>query len=199
MTSGAIGEKSYITAGDIESAKKTMVDNLTKVSEGELAISVPENYKLLNEAKKITIADFSTSLAQDAIGDKFSALTKIKIEGIIFKAEDINSIIEQSLRERTSQEKNIEINWSKAVLNYKSVKPDFLKKSMELLVSGNIETVENIDIEGIKKEVSGKSIDDLKSILFKNNSIEESKIVLRPSWIRNVPTNPDKIEITIHE
>jgi hypothetical protein len=193
MAGGAIGERRVVTAEDIENAKKSAMDSLLKVAEGELAMSIPENYKLLDEAKSVTYSDFNPSLAVGAVGDKFSAVVKIKIEAIIFKSEDVNTIIEQSIQERATKD----INWSKAVLNYKIVKPNFSAKTINLLVSGNIETVEKVDIDGLKTSIAGKSVKDLSSMLLKDPAIAESKIVLRPSWLRTIPENADKIVITI--
>jgi len=197
MTGGARGEKKIVTKEDIEKARKTVVDNLTGAAEVDLAASVGENYKLLDEAKRATILNFSTSAIAGTVSDKFTASAEFKLEAILFKVEDTNKIIEYLLQKMGNKE--IEINWGNQVLEFNDVKPDFVSKSIQMVLVGNIETREKVDADLLKDEIAGKSIDELKSVLYKNPSIEESKIVLTPSWLRNVPSDKSRINITIEQ
>lgn len=195
MTGGARGEKKVVTKEDIEKAKKTIIDTLTGAAEIDLTASVGESYKLLDAAKRATVINFSTSAIAGTIADKFTASAEFKLEAVLFKVEDANKVIEYLLQKKTNKE--IDINWGNQVVDFNDVKPDFVSKSLQMVLVGNIETREKVNVDLIKDAIAGKSVDELKDVLYKNPSIEESKIVLTPSWLQSIPKDKARINITI--
>jgi len=64
-------------------------------------------------------------------------------------------------------------------------------------VRGNVRFVWQFDQAAVKKDLAGRSKDDTNSILRKYAAIQQAQVVVKPSWLRNYPSDQRKIDVQI--
>lgn len=82
-------------------------------------------------------------------------------------------------------------------LNIEYLNPsiDLAKGSATINLKARGNFVEDLNIENLKKEITGKSIQDVQNIIKNINDLESAKIVIKPFWVKTLPQNSNKIDI----
>ncbi|PIQ92415.1 MAG: hypothetical protein COV69_02680 [Parcubacteria group bacterium CG11_big_fil_rev_8_21_14_0_20_39_14] len=193
MSGGFRGEVKFATKDDVEEAKKSLEEQLS-VLDREISSKIPQNLKLVEGASELKFEELSSPKAGDE-NEKFEISIRGIISALVFNEGDVKKLIEEDIAnkivvDKKSLPKTQKISYSVKSINLKDGKADFSIKVDEGIVWA-------VDIESIRKNLISKNIPEVKEYLSSLVSIENAKVTLWPFWVKEFPSDSDKIEVEI--
>jgi hypothetical protein len=183
-----------VTQRDIDSAKQKTEAAMTDKLNQEIKDGLSDGEISLAEAEKITI---TKSTAGAKIGDMvstFNYTATASVHALVFSENDVRNIIEQSLLSANSSQ-NMKKSISK--VEYSTASADFDRNSIELKVHSEIISTPVIDGEQIKRELLGKTDDQLAVILRKYPAIKNVNVEFSPSFVSRIPQFANRVSVQI--
>ncbi len=195
ITGGFVGDEPAVASADLEAARAKLKTDLDQNTQRQLAASIPETSVAIPGTLSMTYGD----LVQSASEDKKTAT-------ISQSATAMGAIM--NIREFASALA------SKLVSDYKGEAVDFLDPGsltvasasisssavdqLTLQVSGNTTLVWQFDPNALKAAMLGKDKAQFQTIVESfAPAIKAATATVRPFWIKNFPTDPEKIEVKI--
>ena len=196
MTGGFKEKIEVITSEDIENAKKSLEETLLNEAQNSLAESLPENFVLLSSAVFSQEVESSCFEKAGAQASEFTCEGKIKIKCLVFDESLVKEISKEIIFSKMSEsDRAIEESLS---IEYMENRVDLDKEEMILNVKILLDIYKDIDEQTLKSQISGKTQEEIKNIVFINfPTIEKIKIKFWPFWARKASLNLDKIKIKI--
>jgi hypothetical protein len=194
MKGGMIKEISKITKEDIETAGKKLEERSIEEMKNILKNKAIPELEFLPELVKVEILDRKPLAKEGEEKEKFSFQIKAKGTILTFKKSEIKDLL---LNLATLQlKKDAEI--LKESLDYNLKVKDFdLEKGKAILsVECSVKFYDKIDLEKLKNSLSGRSLEEVKSFLEKEENIQKIKIKAFPFWVNKIPQNLKKLEIS---
>jgi len=197
MTGGFKEKVEVITSEDIENAQKSLEKTLLSEAQNSLIESLPENFVLLPSAIFSQEIETSCSEKAETQAFEFTCEGKIKIKYLAFNESSIREISKDIIFSKMSEsDRAIEESLS---IEYIGNKVDLDEEEMTLNVKILLDTYKNIDEQTLKSQISGRTQQEIKDIVFTNfPTVEKIKMKFWPFWIRKTSLNLDKIEININ-
>jgi hypothetical protein len=202
MTGGFIGEKPQITKDDLEKAKKSLTESITKEIDDSLKSKIPAGFILVEDAtqEKIMTPVFSAK-----IGDNlavFSGQVSAESKGIIFKVADLERFAHQYFSSQTQNnpsflKENKKIQTGSLKINYSADKLDLPKGKLFLNLTVKVKIFTDLDLDLLKKDLAGFSQKEISDFFEKQAQINKVEVKLWPFWVKNIPNNPEKIKIEL--
>jgi len=189
---GARGEVSYPTDADLKHAREEVTKKLEDVLRAALVISLPDGFKILDKAQSVEIQNITVRQETDEQGN-FSATASGKISLFGFKEKDIEDLM-TSLSKKTL---GFDPEHRSFVIQYTDVAPRFTKNTMSLKVKYEGSLVKALDVNQFVDAIKGKKEGDLRAFLLSFSGIDNASVSFTPFWIKKIPKNPQKINITI--
>lgn len=195
MTGGAIGKVRVVSADDIHGAKDILAVELKQKAEKELEKRIPVDLKILRDTTLVEVVESSSSVEADQAAEKFTVKVRVAAKILGFDENDAISLINDNLKGKISENKvivpdTIEIDYTITAIN--------LEKGIAKLVCGVKENIaRKIDIEEIKQALAGKKEIEVRQYLTSRSEIESAKVIFWPFWVKKIPSNENKIKITI--
>ena len=193
MVGGSIGKSKIVSAGDLENASKTLNDLLKTSQAQELKNQIPANMKLLDGALQEGKPEITFSASAGDAAENFTATIKVQIVALVFDPKYINDLAAKNNSALSSgkiDNRNIDyINWK---VNF-----DKGQISMDLKISQ--EGTGKIDIANLKKILAGKDEVEIRKSLSQISEVQSAKISFWPFWVKSMPVQPSKIEVTIEQ
>ena len=192
---GGFKEKvEVITSEDIENAQKSLEETLVSEAQNSLIESLPENFVLLPSAVFSQEVESSCSEKTGTQISEFTCEGRIKIKYLAFNESFIKEISRDIIFSKISEShRAIEESLN---IEYIENRIDLDKEEMVLNVKILLDTYKNIDEQTLKSEISGKTQEEIKDIVFTNfSTIEKVKIKFWPFWIRKTSLNLDRIKV----
>lgn len=190
---GFVGEKAVPSESDIASAKQKVSDLLEGSFDSLVFQGVPSEFKIIDGASDFEITKISVNSNTNAEG-KFSVIGEAKLVAIGFKEADLQNLANQiSSKEVGRDGTKIE----KPEILYSNVVADYVKGILKFTaeVSGN--SVQDFDGEKFKKEVAGKSANEVRAMFSNLRDLASAKLKITPFWNVKMPTEGDKIKVVI--
>jgi hypothetical protein len=184
-----------VTAEDFKNAENSILEVIgNKISE-DLKNKIPNNLKILDGAKSgIKIVKLSSDVSVGDFRQSFTVTATGEVRAIAFREQDLIEFI----RSRFDAQKPEKYDYcGNPTIEYKDIKPDFEKGTLKLTISVKQTICYHLEPDEIKKDIAGKKQKELGIILKSMDGIEEAKVNLFPFWIKKVPTNFNKIKISI--
>jgi hypothetical protein len=180
---------------DITNVKLKLEDSLKKAVASDLALRNPQSFYVYEPALvKIDILNISHKVGDRT--DKIFATGKAFYETMKTSQKDFNDFIKNLVnKEILAQEKKLiisQLNLDKVEL----LDFDSNKKIMSIGVKGQVILVPDTNPEKIKESLRGKTIDSAKEY-FKMPGIDKVTIKIFPQWKETLPSDPQRIKITI--
>ena len=205
MKGGFKGKVPQVTEDDIKKAQLSLFDKLKEENKNSLKKIVSKDYALLDNAIFQNIAEENNS---SKVGDKiksFSVSLKVKSFGIAFKKSDMDKFIRNFIalnipKNKKIKENSLKISYSLNTENLKTgndVANNLKNKDITVSVSIKAMVYQKIDLIGIKKAVSGKSIKEAKMLLKELPYIENVKIETKLPLKRKIPDDIKKINVKL--
>ena len=133
----------------------------------------------------------STAGIDDA-ADTFTMTVSGSMVTVGFKKDDMMSLLSQYI-DRTSGwmvvPEKLELTYKNAVLNS-------VNSALEVVVVIGGNAYAKIDEAEIMANLMGKSENQIKSYLGSIEDIDSARVILSPFWVKKIPKNKDKIDIS---
>ncbi len=187
---GFVGAKAVPTAADIASAK-TKVTSLLQAS---LANNPTTNYpsiKIPDGATNIIVTKLTANTSTDSNGN-FSVFGEASLQAVGFNESVLKAYL---LAQAQAQEASSTL--SSSTLEYSGVKADFTKGTVSFSVTGQGALEPTFDEDAFKASIAGKSINDARQAIAALPGLADGKISAWPMWLWNIPSDPNKIKLTV--
>jgi hypothetical protein len=188
------GEFPVVTKEDLEKAEKELLNLANQKVKEVLEKKVGGEFSFSPEAVEISILEKNSSEKEGDEKEKFDFQIKAKIKTIIFSKNDLSNFAKGYLASKIQPEKefyqpSLKIDLKGEVKNF-----ELGKASFQMRISGKV--YPKIDPLSIKKTIAGKSLEETKFFLLNQKEISKSKIEIYPFWIKKIPDDIKRIEIS---
>jgi hypothetical protein len=190
MTGGFVGQLAYPTPADITAATKKISDALQSDLKNSLYSQIYSDFKIIDGATNFSILDQKINTSVDKDGN-FSIFANSQMIIIAFKESDLLDVLKQK-----AESANNNYTVKSFDIQYGTARTDGLNR-MSFPVTFNAILSYKIDVDQFKKEVAGKPEIDLRTAIFSLQGVDTANISLWPFWVKNVPNNLTKINVTI--
>ena len=195
------GESFKVTAQDIENAQNSLIDKVKDKAIAALESKVTDEFIFLEDVLDTEIIEISSLAQEGDILEKFTSRATIKVTTIVFKKEQVRNFAKEFISseilsenaENTKKllyEESLNINYTPQVVNLESGK-------VIVVLNLSVTTYPDIDLQFLKKELSGKSLTEAESLLEQQPGFrgEVNPWPFWAFWVKSVPENLNKIEI----
>ena len=191
-TGGFVGQRATPTAADIANAKASTTAMLQAALQGGFSGSYPNNFKILDGATQVQVTTLTVNTSTDANGD-FTVFGTATLQAVGF---DETALKNDLLAQAQSVESNsvfADIN-----LNYSNVNADFVNGTVSFSVTVQADLEPQLSTATLQGSVLGKNITDARSAIGQLPQLDNAEISIWPSWLWTIPSDPDKVHITIN-
>ncbi len=194
MAGGFIGVSAYPTDADIIKAKETAAKTLENSIRTIVLAKLPSEFKLIDGASKfklgtVTVVPDVTSQGQ------FSVSAEGSLTLVVFRESDLRLMLLQKAKAEGAKNGRFEVKEEKEIIYEK---PEFHPNDvLAIPLKYEATLARTIDSTEVRRKVAGKSETDLHSSIFTLFPAVSAKISLWPFWVRRVPSNIDRIHVTI--
>lgn len=195
FTGGEKKEFSQVLVQDLERAKNELF--LKSQDEGQKVLreKVPQDFLFLTDAVKVDLVQ-ATSLAQagEQTG-KFNYNISAKASILAAKYNELDELAKDLLAEQVILGK--EMDEESLQTSYTLFSIDKSLSKMTLSGQASINTFKPIEDLSLKNGLVGRTLQDAKSVLEKQEDYQKIKIHLWPFWLRSVPKNIEKVKVEV--
>ncbi|PIR86649.1 MAG: hypothetical protein COU11_04010 [Candidatus Harrisonbacteria bacterium CG10_big_fil_rev_8_21_14_0_10_49_15] len=192
-TGGFVGESQVPTEKDLSTAKLQSANTAEQTLRRQLDEQIPEGFTVLDGATKFTIFKQAIDASVDN-QNNFTILTEAQLSTLAFREADIRSLAEAQL---AAAKETRYMVWSDK-LDYGALRVDNPAAGKMIVPVEYIATLaQEIDTERLSESLMGKSEEELRSIILSLPGAQNARVSLWPFWVRTVPNDTDRIEITL--
>jgi len=198
-TAGGSGDAQIVSPGtitqqDLDGAKQKAEDAFKEKMKDVMKQQLVSDEMVLNQAEKITITKSSSSAKLGSRTDSFDWIVTGSIKTLVFSENDVKNVVIDSLK-IDSQLNSVKTEISK--IDYGSAEPNFEETSLKLRVYTEVISTPLINLPQVKKELLGKSDDQLADILRKYDSIKSANVEFTPSFITRIPQYSSRVSVEV--
>ncbi len=192
MTGGFIGESAFPTDEDIKKAKQLTLQNLEEAIRTFTLAQLPPEFKLIEGAENFRVISQKVDTDVDSEG-KFSVFAEAEVSVMVFREQDLLAMLLKKLAAETDDAFEVR----GYTLEYGPAR--FNAGAGELTFSVGYESTlaKKIDVGLLKQRIAGQTENQLKAVIFSFPGLDSATANLWPLWVRRVPNNLEKIEVTI--
>lgn len=195
MNGGAEGKVKVVTEEDIKSAREDLLLQAKEEALAELDNRAGEDFNILKDNFKEDKVEVSFSAEEDEAVDNFIGKIEFSIKAMAYKESYLRELVDLNLESIIMEDKialsdTLQIDHEKPVINWD-------KGSALFNVTASEEVSERIDKEDLKNDLAGKGEVEVRKYLSSKKEISKSQVSFWPFWVKKVPAQKDKIEITI--
>lgn len=219
FSGGVTDFNSFITAEDIEAAKKQLTDSLINSAISELKGLVDEQSKLAGNGTVYTLLEGDgaiktgepqISLPKDLENKEvteFSITGEINVSGVYYNHEEMIAILRDELELKKSPQKEL-VRINEDSTSYRIFEWDEAAGKVKL--TANIKGIEQYEIDTdkengkrllqkIRDHIAGKEVEIAKQYIQNLPEVNKVEIKSWPAWAPTVPKLPDNIEFEIRD
>jgi hypothetical protein len=191
-TGGFIGQRATPTAADIANAKASTTAILQTALQGGFSGSYPNNFKILDGATQVQVTKLTVNTSTDSNGN-FTVFGDATLQAIGF---DETALKNDLLAQAQSQESSSV--FADITLNYSNVVADFTNGRVAFSVAVQADLEPQLAVATLQGSVLGKSVTDARSAISQLPQLSDAEISIWPSWLWTIPSDPNKVHITIN-
>ena len=179
---------STVVNQNIEKTKKNLENALVDEAKNDIISTLKDSdLKLIEGASAVKIDEFKVS------GQNLTM--KISWQAIFFKEKDFRSLVNYFVSNKYSDLKNFEF---KDTITYPQIaRSDFKKGEIFFTFNLDKDNAFTVDLVGLKKELVGLDESGIRHVISDKNFINSAAISLWPFWVKQAPTNLNKINISL--
>lgn len=191
MRGGILGKAKVVSEFDYNNAKDNLTEKIQKDIQDSLKTQSAGLELVTGLESKIDSVE-STAKTDDA-ADMFTMTLKGSIITVGYKKEDLMTLIDDHIKKTTG----LMVVPHKLELSYKDAIMDSTNNTLEVVVTMGGNVYSKIDREGIVANLIGKNELQIKDYLSLNKEIDSAKVILSPFWVKKIPKNKNKIDISL--
>ena len=194
-------------AGGTQSVKILAQEDLDKAQK-ELEVSV------LEQAKKTLFAEVADSAFTQTVylvktletkssvkpgeeAERFLMSLKLDVTGVFYPREDMEELVKSRLSERIPEGRDI-TSYDPAKTVFSVERVDVKNESASIGLTAEVQTKLGDKSPDLPKDlILGLSIDEAEQKLESVEGIESASIVVKPSWVRRLPTLKDHVTFQV--
>lgn len=194
MSGGADREVLYFSDSDYLTAKENLTKIVKEKNEKDFSDKISDEYVLLEYLEQSEDIKIGDDVKVGDIVDNFQMTVSMKTEVLLVAKNDLDDLIDEKINSNLSSEiefvegsRECEIGEVNKSENGKIFIP----------VSVSQDSTVKIDVDKIKSEIAGKDELELRKYFVNVEGIKSTSVGFWPFWVKNIPSSPDKINITI--
>lgn len=202
MIGGAIGERTVVSAEDIEKAREEVLQALLEQGQSILKSEKGDEF-LFDDASQfsynIEAEEISARPSEEA--KQFTVKIRARINAFTFKKSDLRSLLKRSILTEVDTIKDNGLESSKEIyedslsFTYRLENIDWEKGTASLQIEFIGEIYSPISQSRLKDIAMGKSITDLEAFLENQAFIRKAVIKFKPFGVGAIPDNTERIKI----
>lgn len=193
MTGGFKGEIPQVNQRDLDQAKKFLVEKIKQESKESLQSKNSPDFILLDKALFQELLESKSSADVKSEVELFTYTVKIKSRWTGFKKTDIETFLQAAKDSRLPAEKVFKEGSLEIIYTPESVDLEAGKINLNLDVKAKIYSA--LDLDELKKNLGGKTINEVRIFLENQPQIAKIKIKVWPFWIKKMPTDVKEIKV----
>lgn len=192
MKNGFIGERAKPSAAELANARVELLQALTDSLESQFLIILSDRFTALPGSRRVTFAEEDVS-ADEEDTHVFHFFGEAVMQQIVFEDPTLkDALVEKAGRSLQDEfapwEFSYELGTSTA---------NFSAHTLTFAAEGEGTFTEPFDADAFRASVAGKEEAELKAAVFAIPGVEAATVSLSPFFVRSVPENPEKIEVTV--
>lgn len=188
------GEK-IVSNDDINKAYDSLKEKI-KPQLQTLKQDLPAGFQLWSETYSEKLVEASSNPDVGGKADRFIASVKMIAKVIVFKSSDLESYINNKISFSMGEGKVFLTN-SKEISFVNSPVVDYQKGTVAASLEVKYDIIDNPDIDGFKNAVLNKNKKEINKITNAYKNIERIEVKYSVFFMRRVPSDPDKVKITV--
>jgi hypothetical protein len=191
ITGGTTRYLSFVSEQDIAKAQedlnaKALLDLNEKLKESG-AVLIEKSYVF-------EVVEFKTDKTAGTQTPNFEAFLKLKIEGLTFKTEDLQTIVSERVGQTLSLNKELSTP-TESIIEPKVKNLDLSTAYGVLSTRFEGKAWYKLDLSNLSESLTGKSPEEVNNIITSSMEVERVDITLAPSWQKKMPWWKNKITI----
>ena len=191
MRGGILGKAKVVSEFDYNNAKDNLTEKIKKDIQEALKTQSAGLELITDLEPKIDSVE-STAKIDDA-ADMFTMTVNSSIITLGYKKEDLMKLIADHVEKTTG----LMIVPDKLELSYKDASVDPTDNTLGIIITIGGNAYAKIDKEGIVANLINRNELQIKDYLSSNKDIDSAKVILSPFWVKKIPKNKDKIDISL--
>lgn len=191
-TGGFIGQRAVPTAADITAAKASTTAILAAALQSGFSGTYPNNFEIPDGASTTTISTLTVNTSTDANGD-FTVFGAATLQAIGFDQTALENYLLTIAQAQEASSTFKTIN-----LNYSNVTANFTTGQISFALSAQAQLEPAFSTAQFVTSIEGQSIASARSTIAALPQLSDGEISMWPSWLQSIPSNPDKIHITVN-
>jgi len=195
---GSAGENvKSISASDISNAKVKISNELMDGLKQKIKKDYGDDYIFLDEAINFGEIVYSQSVPEGTSANNFNLTAKGKASVLIFKKSHLENLAKNKIISSTGV-KATQFSKDAFVFEFGKADVDFTKGTILIRVNVKAKILPDFNIEVIKKDILGKTEDELKAYMSRNKGINNIYLNYWPSFLTGkIPQYESRVEIIL--
>lgn len=191
MHGGILGKAKVVSEFDYNTAKNKLTEKVkNEIAEALKAQSAGLELVTVIEPK---IDSVESTAKMDDAAETFTMTVKGSIATIGYKKDDLLSLISQYV-DKTN---DLMVVSDKLEISYKEAVMDTTDSTLSMVATLGGQGYAKIDKADITANLIGKNEVQIKSYLSSIQDIDSAKVILSPFWVKKMPKNEEKIDISL--
>lgn len=198
MSGGTKTTLKTLSSSDVDTAVKSIQDELGPILTGELRGQLVEGEELLEQAIKVETKSPTTSVKVGAETDATEVEIKasVVVKGFVHKPAEVDAVAAEALKGQLPANQSLLDDASSAVTHaFKSV--DFKQQILVLSTHAERLAVYNVDAAAIADQVAGKTRGQASEAIQSWPEVERVEVHLSPFWRFHLPRNTAKVNVEV--
>ena len=195
MTGGVEGEAKFVSENDIKEAKSELEKEIKEKALNQLKSQISDDFEILEDGIKNKVKNLSVSAEAGDLVDDFEVEMEIVSIALVYKKNHLKQLVELNLTAEAFSEKKAISDTQK--INWRNLSIDWENFEAEMELEAREDLAYKIKTEELKNNLAGKSEDEVRNYLSGHDHILKSEVVFWPFWVKSIPKEKEKIEITI--
>ena len=143
------------------------------------------------------LVESKTSVSVGDEADGFLCSVKVSVTGVFYSKPDMESLVRQRIMEKVPQGREV-VSQEPTKITSSISGSNVASENADLSVSASILT-KVTSAEGLvsKEAILGLPIPDAQKIVEQIKGIESAEIIVKPDWVRRLPTLADHVTVKI--
>lgn len=195
MAGGIIKNVVQVTEDDLKKAKSSLMDEAKIGIEKDIRDNLSQDFISAGGSVVSGIKESLSSKKAGEISESFKLKIIISSQAFVFKKTDAQKFIDELIRENIGE--NEIISEESKNISYFINSVDLVSKKASLNLDIRAKIYKKIEINEIKKGLTGRSIDEAKMFLSNFPDIEKAKLKCKPIIRLNIPKDINKVDASI--
>ncbi|MFH1460834.1 MAG: hypothetical protein ABIF84_00190 [Patescibacteria group bacterium] len=195
MSGGAIGKVKVVLDEDLEKAEESLTSSLKDEVGRTLDEQIPEDWQIVKNGRKEETVKISSNVDSGDQTEQFLSEIDYSIKALLFKEEDLKTLVDLNLKAQIPEDRE-PLKASQQII-YSDPIIDWSKKQVSFSLEVEEEVARKIDIESLKEELAGMNEVEVRKYLANQPEIERARVSFWPFWVKKIPSQTKKIQITI--